>query len=291
MELSQLKYFYTAARLEHITRAAEELHMVQPALTAAIRRLEKELGVELFTRKGRQVSLSKYGEHMMHRLEPILASLDSLPEELRMMSTEDKQTIRLRILAGTPLVTKAVIHYKTHEKDINFKIFQQSGEYVADIEIFSAGCGPEDISAPIRTSNSYIFREDILLAVPRESKYADMESIQLAMVKDEEFVCLGKKKKFRNICDAYCMQAGFTPKVCFECDNDASILGLVVAGGYISFWPQYTWEDVDKNSIALIPISAPQCRREITIRCNADNKRHPEATKFFDYLISAMNVI
>ena len=51
MELLQLKYFQTVARLEHMTKAAEELHIAQPSLSKTIARLEKDLGVPLFDAK------------------------------------------------------------------------------------------------------------------------------------------------------------------------------------------------------------------------------------------------
>ena len=55
MELTQLRYFAEAARLQHITRAAEQLHIAQPALTQALHRLEAELEVPLFVQRGRGV--------------------------------------------------------------------------------------------------------------------------------------------------------------------------------------------------------------------------------------------
>ena len=60
MELLQLKYFQTVARLEHMTKAAEELHIAQPSLSKTIARLEKDLGVPLFDRQGRQITLNSF---------------------------------------------------------------------------------------------------------------------------------------------------------------------------------------------------------------------------------------
>lgn len=52
MELTQLTYFLTVAQMQHMTRAAEALHIAQPALTKSVQRLESELGVPLIARKG-----------------------------------------------------------------------------------------------------------------------------------------------------------------------------------------------------------------------------------------------
>lgn len=61
MDLLQLRYFLMVARMEHITKAANALHMTQPSLSKAISRLEKEVGAPLFDRHGRQIRLNENG--------------------------------------------------------------------------------------------------------------------------------------------------------------------------------------------------------------------------------------
>ena len=68
MELTQLRYFLKVAELQHITKAAEELHVAQPALTMTIHRLERELEVPLFGSKGRNIVLTEYGKYFYEKL-------------------------------------------------------------------------------------------------------------------------------------------------------------------------------------------------------------------------------
>ena len=72
MELLQLEYFYAVAKTQHVTHTAEQLHIAQPALTQSIHRLEKELGVPLFHRNGRNIALTEYGVYLRDALKPIL---------------------------------------------------------------------------------------------------------------------------------------------------------------------------------------------------------------------------
>ena len=75
MDIQQLEYFVRVAELEHISKAAESLNLSQPALSANIRKLEAELGTELFTRKGKRLELNDYGEYLLRELPPLLEKL------------------------------------------------------------------------------------------------------------------------------------------------------------------------------------------------------------------------
>lgn len=76
MNLSQLYYFRTLARMQHYTKAAEELYIAQSTLSNAIAHLEQELGVPLFARKGRTVELTKYGREFEQSVNEALNALD-----------------------------------------------------------------------------------------------------------------------------------------------------------------------------------------------------------------------
>ena len=76
MEITQMKYFLEVAETQHMTLSAERLHIAQPALSQAIRRLEESLGVPLFMHKGRNIVLTEYGKYLHNRLIPIMEQLD-----------------------------------------------------------------------------------------------------------------------------------------------------------------------------------------------------------------------
>ena len=104
MDIQKLKYFYTVAQLEHITRAAEEIHIAQPSLTQAIHALEDELGVPLLRREGRRVALTEFGRYLKMRLDTLLPSFDALPNELGMLKDKVNKTVKLNILAASTFV-------------------------------------------------------------------------------------------------------------------------------------------------------------------------------------------
>ena len=113
MELTQLKYFYVAAECGQITKAAEKLHIAQPALTQSVKRLENELGVKLFERRGRSVVLSRCGEYLHRQLGVVLKTLERIPDDLTRIADLEEKTIRVNIIAASLLVTELIIKYKS----------------------------------------------------------------------------------------------------------------------------------------------------------------------------------
>ena len=95
MELHQLNCFLEVAKLEHITQAAEQLHITQPALSKVIARLEEDLGVKLFDREGKNIRLNEYGTVVMNYARRVFNSLGDMQAELEEMSAGAAGMLRI----------------------------------------------------------------------------------------------------------------------------------------------------------------------------------------------------
>ena len=95
MDLRQIQYAEAVARHANFTRAAQELHVAQPALSMSVRSLEKELGVELFTRTSRRVALTDAGTAFIERARGILRNLDGLATEMAEYSGAARGQVRV----------------------------------------------------------------------------------------------------------------------------------------------------------------------------------------------------
>lgn len=280
MELSQIYYFLDVARTEHMTKSAENLHIAQPSLTKSIHKLEDELGVPLFVQRGRNIVLTEYGRYLSDRLSPIAVSIDSIKDEIHALASIEERTVRINVLAASTLVTEAIILYQKDHPDVHFKLTQENENRSFDMQITTAA---EPTTSRLCT-RSLAIEEQIFLAVPLNSVYAEGQSIKLGDVRDQGFVSLIGSKKFREICDGFCRSAGFDPKIIFESDNPVAVRNMISANIGIGFWPEISWGTKYRNNIKLIGVSEPECKRDIIIQQYSNKVQNDTVSDFFDFL-------
>lgn len=287
MELTQLRYFLEVAKTQHVTKSAETLHVAQPALTQAIHRLENELEVPLFSSKGRNIVLTPYGKYFYEKLEPLLKSLNELPENLREMAKTENATIHLNVLAASSLVTEAIIEYQKIDDALHIQIHQNEKNDMDDIRVTT------EISARThenKTSDdsNFICTEKIFLAVPNIQEFQKKKEITFEGIKSIGqkwgFVSLLGSKHLRSICDKYCADAGIKPNIIFESDNPTSVKNMIAANIGIGFWPEFSWGALDTSRVRLLKITKPDCKRDILITCKKNKAENSHVENFYKFL-------
>ena len=265
MELTQLRYFLEVAESEHMTMSAEKLHIAQPALSQSIHRLEKELGVPLFEKQGRNIVLTSCGRQMQKRILPLLRELDALPDELQAIAHCEQHTVYINVLAASSLLTKAIIQYQEKNKEVNFKLLQNNTSDNFDIQVTTKLF----FQQPEGSKNThYVYNEKIFLAVPNNERFCKRKSVALKEVAEEGFIGLYGSRQFRYICDKFCHYAGIAPRYIFESDNPAAVQNMIAANIGIGFWPEHSWGEIANRNIRLLPIREPECSRDIVISYN-----------------------
>src|SRR5690625_2311149 len=100
MELRQIKYFIEVAQREHVTEAANALHVAQSAVSRQIFNLEEELGVDLFIREGRTVRLTRIGQVFLEHMEKAMNVIDDAKQEVEEYLDPDKGTLQIGFSAS-----------------------------------------------------------------------------------------------------------------------------------------------------------------------------------------------
>ncbi|MCR5229022.1 MAG: LysR family transcriptional regulator [Solobacterium sp.] len=259
MDLHSLEYFRKVAELEHVTKAAEQLHVAQPSLSRTISNLEAELGVSLFDRSGKKIVLNQYGEAVLKHAKRILKETEDIYSEIREMKGDQMSSVSVSVQAASKLMTQFIIEFQNKYPDIALHLTLGRSNEECDLTVTSSIHRPEDPDSVI------LLQEELLLAVPKNDPLAEKKHVRLSDTKDMKFIALEKGKNLRIAADAYCRMAGIEPDIILESDSPDTVRGLVQAGLGICFIPSVTWTDLNYDNFVLKEIEYPHCYRYINL--------------------------
>lgn len=287
MELLQLKYFQTVARYEHITQAAKELNIAQPSLSIMISRLEGELGIPLFKRKGRNIELNEFGKAFLRHVNRIFIELGNAKQEAQELAGVQNCLISLattstRFLSGL-LKEFLLIHPEARFRQFVASI-QETRDYLQADEIDFCITSPP-IEGP-EIESITLLEDEILLAVPATHRFAGRSSIRLEEVADDHFISLIECYSFREITDNLCRLAGFTPNVVFEGDT-LLMSELLQLGAGIALLPESACKQYSPAafSVVLLKIEKPLCRRTIGLSWLQHKYLSEVARSFYPFVV------
>lgn len=231
VEVRQLTYFAAVVRHGGFTRAAEALHIAQPAISAQVRQLEKELGVQLLARTTRRVSLTAAGERFLERVHTILGEIDAARTEMTRHADVIVGRVRLGatpVIGGLPLVP-LLARFRAAFPGVVLEL--RSGLVAALLDGLAHGeldvvLGPRHGKDDRFVCRPVAGEELVLITAPG----LDHEITALSEVAGEPFVCLPAGSGLHDILLRHATGLGFTPRIDFETHTPASIREFVSAG-------------------------------------------------------------
>ena len=285
MTFHQLNLFRHVVEFGSITRASSHLGIPQPAVTRAIRALEKEWGLQILDRTGKGVKVNENGRLLYDYARQVLRLTDKLEAAMTKQKQQEDTTISIVVEAASRLFPSICTLFAQRYPDARFRVLHQDTPQDREpqdypLRLYSSREKPDPGSALVLAD------EEIMLAVQPDGPLGHMEQIALAQVEDLGFVSLFKTRGLRRITDYFCQLAGFEPRVIFETDNTSTVMHYVSSGHGVAFIPALTWpgEAGDSAGVHLLSITDPLCRRYINL---AASDRHLKAyeKRFKDFLI------
>lgn len=232
MELYQLRYFKTVADMKSLTKAAQKLFISQPALSKSIIALEKELGVQLFSRKNRNLALNEYGQMYYRRIERALNELEEAEKAVANAAGTEPNELTLPMLMPEyfPLLA-----YEYRRINPGVRILQAPATQQAYQDRMVGGELKFCISnIPFSHPNLEwrpLAEDKMLLMMPGKHRLAGRQRVSLSEFRDEEFIStLGGTPSNQGLIH-YCKMSGFDPVIGIEAP-EVSIVAEMVSGGH-----------------------------------------------------------
>jgi len=264
MELYQLGYFIEIARQRHFTRAAERLHMAQPALSQQMKNLEAELGTPLFIRGKKETQLTAAGKALLPRAEALLAQADAARA-----AVSDVAQLRggKLIVAAIPSVCAGLLPDLLHafgrkHPGVKLQLIEDSSERVAaSVESGHADLGFLQLPASKAAFESRVLiTEPFVALVAASHALANEKEIPLKQLAGESFIFY--KGRARDSALEACRKAGFEPHIACESGELETIRALVAARVGIAIVPELATTLLPKNTRA-VPLKQPGLQRQI----------------------------
>lgn len=252
MELLQLKYFCDAAQTENFSQTARKFHVPTSNISQTIKRLEKELGTELFSRRKNQIFLNEQGRIFYQGAREALEKLEDTCLQIRDVQTAVAGEIRVLALTNRRILTRAIQRFKENYPAVSFMLSHSHSAKESEFDLIIA-----DDHYQAEGFQAYpLLREDILLAFHREHPLAAAEQIDLPRLRSERFITMSPGSSLHAITDSICRNAGFVPEIVIETDDPYYVRKYLEMGLGIAFVPSLTWKGEFSDKIVLKELGA-----------------------------------
>lgn len=248
MDLRQLRLFITVADHLNFHRAAEQLQMAQPPLSQAIKRLETELGFDLFIRERQKIKLSPAGATFVAEARRTIAQFEHAVARARQTSLGAAGHLRIMFVpsANYSHLVDVIRQFRRLHPDVELELLESSSREIAmqlEAGKIDVGVLRPDFSISEKLSAEVVEKDRFIAALPLDHRCAGRSSIALKELASDDFVTFSSVSTPTRSPTLYeqiirlCRDAGFTPRVVQQAGQVHTLVNLVSAGLGVALVP------------------------------------------------------
>ena len=268
-ELRQLRQFVTVAETRSFRAASEELFISQPALSAAIQKLEAALDVTLFNRTALGVSLTEAGKAFLADARRTLAYAEHGRSNARLAALGEWGSVRLGFVgsASYELLPKRLPPFLARYPSLRPEMIEGTTVSILDmlrdgrmdVGIIGTSSGPTDDLELMPAQSA-----DLVAVLPAEHPLAKHRKIDLAALRDESFVMFASRHVpgLRSVIVNVCREVGFTPRVTLEAVQIQTLVSMVGTGLFVCLVPSMA-ATISTAAVRFVKLSNPNARSRI----------------------------
>lgn len=290
MELRHLRSFYEVASQRSFTRAAQSLHLTQPAVTQHVQSLEAKWGTPLLERLGRDIQMTAAGAVVMEYAERILRLVEECERAVEEVRTGMGGRIRIGAGATTSIVTLPEILGQLRAARPGIEVVVQIGDTAAVVDmVLHNRVDVGLVTSPVNHSELKVvslFEEELTLLVYPSHPLAQRGAATLAQVSQEPLILFPPTSGFRNDIDHLFSAAGLSIRPTMELESLEAIKKLVEIGLGVSIIPRGSAPD-EIASGTLIPVAlsdAPPLTRQTRLIHRRDKYLSASIQAFLEIL-------
>jgi DNA-binding transcriptional LysR family regulator len=274
--LRHLRYFVTVAEERHFGRAAERLHIAQPPLSQQIRRLEAELGVDLFVRTTRRVDLTAAGAAYLERARAILASVDGAADEARRVAAGAVGHVAIGCVGSATYSLLPALSRRLADELPGVE-FSFRGEMLVADQIDALRGGVIDLAllrppvADGAVTVTPLRKERLVVAVPSGHPFARRRQLRVADLARTDLIVhsAGRRSAMYDVVRRLFADAGETPRIRHEVGETSTLVTLVAGGLGVAVVPEPV-SALALAGVAYVPLVRPATSVELAVAHRTD---------------------
>ena len=291
MQMQEMMYAVSVAHHQSFTKAAEALFVSQPALSQAIRRLEKRLGVKLFVREPNSVYPTEAGLVFVREAEQILRMTDRLSETMRMYLHTQELNIGISSFYGEHYLPKIIPEFHALCPDVKLVITE---DVSAQLEILAEENRVDVSLVPFPLSVTSLAcrilkEEQIYLALPHDHPYAAthpaMTEVHINDFRNERWILSKKTQRITQTAMRFFEAAGFDPNIVYETLNWATILNMIHIGEGIGFIPDVILDSAEQSGVVCYRLAGGWGQRNYAAIYREEHPKRKEIQLFIEACI------
>lgn len=299
MDLNQLRYFVTLARTHNFSRASEELFITQPTLSQQIKRLEEELGVELFKRSTRSVVLTPMGEMCLSYAQQAIDAVDNLSGTVQEERRRKNGRLLVGVLAVYPHLNVSDIlakFQKMHPEintniQIDWSVDLQNRLLKKELDVIISNIAMDLLETSVRDRLSiHVFLEDYMhVVLSRNHRLAKRETLSIEDIHQETFFHTDPRSSSKLRFENAVIAKGYPPPVFNHCPSMLSTFQFVENGMGISVMTRHVAMGYNLGEgLICIPIS-PKIRTQTAIITRRSSSSNPILKEFQEFFLQNIN--
>lgn len=267
MELRQLAYFAAVAEEGHFTRAAQRMHVAQPAISRQVIQLERELGERLLSRDPAGITLTDAGAAFLPHARAALAAAEAGRDALASLRGLLTGGLSIGTVLPAPEgLTAALGDYRDRHPGVELRLREDhTGPLIdslsrGELDFAFVGLGPRG-AVPAGLAARPILSEPVVAAMRSDHPLAGRRSVTVASLRGHAMVTLPEESGQFHMIEAAAASAGFTPRIVAQSSDLRLLVELAAAGIGVALVPRSAAKPARR--LAVLEVTRPKLRRHV----------------------------
>ncbi|MED1725597.1 LysR family transcriptional regulator [Brevibacillus parabrevis] len=288
MDIRQLQYFVEVAKQRNFTKAANVLHVSQPSISKMMKALEEELGVVLLDRSERKMELTEAGELVYGYATKVLQLMEGMSSSIAEIRNVERGRVKMGMMptVGSFLLPNVIALFKKQYPGIDIEM----KEYSAKLLEVQVEQGSVDLGLTVLPTDAEKFAavplvsEDVVAIAHQKHWLAGMDEVNLAQLKDEDFILFTEEYAIHDVVRQACMKSGFEPKVAYMSSLWDFVGEMVATQLGISLLPRSIVRRLNNSQLHTVNIASPVIDWQYALIYRKDSYLSHATRAFIDFV-------